>query len=318
MPCEHPPPPDPPNLWSRATLSCVNSNAYTSEQLAMRRKAEILNYKGNKNPLTKKQQWSRIVKGNGPLGKKVWATQNILGSNPNVFNLPKVGNTLILCPKTPSCVSEIEIDISTIATNTGGNNWSIVENKTIEKCQILTIRDDITLTVGVGFILTVNGTINNNGIIFNNDTINNNGTINTNKQFNNNGGTIYNNTGGIIYNNNGGIIDSNTGATIYNYTGGIIYNTIASEFYSAGIIYNYTGGIIYNTISSIIENEFGGTIENQIGGIIYNNTGSTIDNNVATINNNGNLFSPTPLDIGCGIGTIIGIITGNFPINACS
>ena len=98
MPCEHPPPPDPPNLWSRATLSCVNYDAYTSEQLAMRRKAEILNYKGNKNPLTKKQQWSRIVKGNGPLGKKVWATQNDLGSNPNVFNLQQVGNTLILCP----------------------------------------------------------------------------------------------------------------------------------------------------------------------------------------------------------------------------
>jgi 6-phosphogluconolactonase len=97
-PCN--PPPDPPNLWSRATLSCVNSNAYTSEQLAMRRKAEILKYKGNKNPLTKKQQWSRIVKGNGPLGKKVWATQNDLGSNPNVFNLPQVGNTLILCPDT--------------------------------------------------------------------------------------------------------------------------------------------------------------------------------------------------------------------------
>ena len=91
----NPPPPDPPNLWSRATLSCVN---YDQEQLDMRRKAEILKYKGNQNPLTKKQQWSRIVKGNGPLGKKVWATQNDLGSNPNVFNLQQVGNTLILCP----------------------------------------------------------------------------------------------------------------------------------------------------------------------------------------------------------------------------
>jgi len=88
-------PPDPPNLWSRATLSCVD---YDYEQLAMRRKAEVLKYKGNQNPLTKKQQWSRNVNGNGPLGKKVWATQNILGSNPNVFNLPQVGNTLILCP----------------------------------------------------------------------------------------------------------------------------------------------------------------------------------------------------------------------------
>jgi hypothetical protein len=64
----------------------------------MRRKAEVLKYKGNQNPLTKKQQWSRIVNGNGPLGKKVWATQNDLGSNPNVFNLEQVGNTLIECP----------------------------------------------------------------------------------------------------------------------------------------------------------------------------------------------------------------------------
>ena len=91
-PCN--PPPDPPNLWSRATLSCID---YDYEQLAMRRKAEVLKYKGNQNPLTKKQQLSRNVNGNGPLGKKVWATQNDLGSNPNVFNLPQVGNTLILC-----------------------------------------------------------------------------------------------------------------------------------------------------------------------------------------------------------------------------
>ena len=94
MSCSHTPP-DPPNLWSRASLSCVD---YDYEQLAMRRKAEILKYKGNKTPLTKKQQFSRNVNGNGPLGKKVWATQNDLGSNPNVFNLPQVGNTLILCP----------------------------------------------------------------------------------------------------------------------------------------------------------------------------------------------------------------------------
>jgi 6-phosphogluconolactonase (cycloisomerase 2 family) len=91
-------PPDPPNLWSRATLSCVDYDVYSQEEFAMRQKAEVLKYKGNKNPLTKKQQFSRNVNGNGPLGKKVWATQNILGSNPNVFNLPQVGNTLILCP----------------------------------------------------------------------------------------------------------------------------------------------------------------------------------------------------------------------------
>ena len=97
MSCEHPPPPNPPNLWSRGTISCVNYDVYSQEEYAMRRKAEILKYKGNKTPLTKKQQFSRIVNGNGPHGKKVWATQNDLGSNPNVFNLPQVGNALFLC-----------------------------------------------------------------------------------------------------------------------------------------------------------------------------------------------------------------------------
>ena len=91
-------PPNPPNLWSRASLSCVDYNVHSQEELAMRRKAETLQHKGNQNPLTKKQKLSRNVNGNGPLAKKVWATQNDLGSNPNVFNLPQVGNTLILCP----------------------------------------------------------------------------------------------------------------------------------------------------------------------------------------------------------------------------
>jgi hypothetical protein len=88
--------PQPPNLWSRATGDCLNG--YNPEDLAMRRKAEVLKYKGNQNHLTKRQQWARNINGYGPLGKKVWASQTDLGSNPNIFGLEENGNTLILCP----------------------------------------------------------------------------------------------------------------------------------------------------------------------------------------------------------------------------
>jgi hypothetical protein len=138
-----PPPPDPPNLWSRATLSCVNSDLYSQEQIAMRRKAEVLKYKGNQNPLTKKQEWSNIVNGNGPLGKKVWATQNDLGSNPNVFNLPQVGNTLILCPdnKNYTLLTTLTDDINNfgkIVSISGDGNTLAISNSQQKKIYIYT------------------------------------------------------------------------------------------------------------------------------------------------------------------------------------
>jgi len=84
--------PDPPRLWSRAMTTCITSVPVNA--LNMRRKAEILKYKANSAQLTKKQKWAQIVHGGGPLAKKVWATQNALGSNPNIENLPLVGNVL--------------------------------------------------------------------------------------------------------------------------------------------------------------------------------------------------------------------------------
>ena len=91
---EQPGGPQPPRLWSRGILSCMTG--YSSSTLDMRRKAEILKYKGNSAQLTKQQKWAQMVKGNGPLGKKVWATQTDLVSQPNVDNLPiGVGNILI-------------------------------------------------------------------------------------------------------------------------------------------------------------------------------------------------------------------------------
>ena len=84
--------PDPPRLWSRAMTTCITS--VPVNDLHMRRKAEILKYKANSAQLTKKQKWAQLVHGGGPLAKKVWATQNDLGSNPNIENLPLVGNVL--------------------------------------------------------------------------------------------------------------------------------------------------------------------------------------------------------------------------------
>ena len=92
---EQPGGPQPPRVWSRAAFNCMTVSSAERYQLDMRRKAEILKYKGNSAKLTKKQQWSQMVNGGGPLGKKVWATQNDLGSNPNIFNLPLVKNTLV-------------------------------------------------------------------------------------------------------------------------------------------------------------------------------------------------------------------------------
>jgi len=98
---EQPGGPQPPRLWSRASLNCMTLTSEQRYQLEMRRKAEILKYKGNSAQLTKKQQWSQAVNGAGPLGKKVWATQNVLGSNPNVDNLPIGTGYTLLCKGTP-------------------------------------------------------------------------------------------------------------------------------------------------------------------------------------------------------------------------
>ena len=113
------PGPDPPRLWERAYIDCVNcqndycgsnpTNAYppptcdcppnspyiTSEQLDMRRKAEIFKYKKNAAEQTKAQKYSLLANGINIYKKRSWATQSQDYTNPNVNNLPQVGNTLI-------------------------------------------------------------------------------------------------------------------------------------------------------------------------------------------------------------------------------
>ena len=56
-------------------------------------KIAVLSNTNNSARLTKKQQYSQLVKNN--TYKKTWATQGQTYTNPNTNNLPQVGNSLI-------------------------------------------------------------------------------------------------------------------------------------------------------------------------------------------------------------------------------
>ena len=87
-----------PTYYTRARGECITCNyttdpnspvekpcPFTSEQLAMRRKAEILQYKNNANftgALTKAQKYSLIAKRKGP-NQKTYGTQTQTHTNPN-------------------------------------------------------------------------------------------------------------------------------------------------------------------------------------------------------------------------------------------
>jgi len=221
--------------------------------------------------------------------------------------------------------SIINIDISTIATNTGGNNWAVIENKTIEKCQILNIDNGIKLNISTTFTLTVKGILNNNGIITNNFDV----IFATPSTINNDGGIINNNVGGIITNNFDGLINNNAGGIINN-NGSITNKNDSKLTNNAGSIINNAGGIItndngggtiHNNASGRINNTSGGTIINNYiirnfsGGIIANYDGGIITNN-NTFFNSGNVYNPF-INVGCGVGTYTGTILINPIINAC-
>jgi len=112
-------PPNPPNVWTRVRSDCYDyeNGNYTSFDINMRRKAEILKHKGNQNKLSKKQQYSKIINGHGSSRKKVWANQTDLVTNPNVNNVgTRSGNTIVLsdCSNnipTPSSHSDVPGDI---------------------------------------------------------------------------------------------------------------------------------------------------------------------------------------------------------------
>ena len=120
--------PQPPRLWSRDIGDCVIPTAQVTQyDLDMRRKAEILKYKANSAQLTKKQQWSQNVRGAGPNGKRVWANQNVYGSNPNTQKLTRIGNTLQL-----PCVNNNGITCSpSNASDVPGPNITLCYNPNI-------------------------------------------------------------------------------------------------------------------------------------------------------------------------------------------
>ena len=72
----------------------------TSPAYAMRRKAEILQYKQNSAQLSKQSKYSLMAKGNGPYAKRVWASQGDRGTFNNISELPVDGNTII-CNSSP-------------------------------------------------------------------------------------------------------------------------------------------------------------------------------------------------------------------------
>ena len=72
----------------------------SSPEYAMRRKAEILQYKQNSSQLSEKTKYSLMVQGKGPYAKRAWGNQGDRGTNPNISGLPQEGNTII-CNSSP-------------------------------------------------------------------------------------------------------------------------------------------------------------------------------------------------------------------------
>jgi len=213
-----------------------------------------------------------------------------------IFYIPTTKNTITtnntlcsaLCPN--DCPS---ITLSVIATQSG-NNWTLIKNVTILKCQTLTIPFGETLTITSGQELINEGTINNFGTITNSGTLKIEGTLN-------NFGTITNSNlitteggiSGIISNNAGGIITNSKHFYIQNKgtlnnSGTINNNTSSSDLKIVGTLNN--SGIINNNTSANF------TTDSGKSGIINNNTSGEITNNgtfyirgVNTLNNFGKI-----------------------------
>ncbi len=100
--------------WQRFSVTKGVAGNFTNQQLDMRRKVETLKYVNNQNNITSKQNFSKIVKGNGALmRRKQFATQSNVGFiNANVDNLSREGNILFIdsCPKkTTGLTSESDV-----------------------------------------------------------------------------------------------------------------------------------------------------------------------------------------------------------------
>jgi len=108
-------PPNPPRTWSRFVPLVNPYLKYTESELSMRRKYEILQYGNKQYTGTKKQAVVEILKGSNKCYRPSWGSQREdLYSNPNVMNLPRVGNTLIYNVNTYKktiCTSSYRSDI---------------------------------------------------------------------------------------------------------------------------------------------------------------------------------------------------------------
>jgi len=247
------------------------------------------------------------------------------------------------CCNHPICPS---VTLTDIATLNNGNIWFLNNNTTILTCQTLIIPLNTELQTNA-FTLTNNGTINLFGSIRNAHSFNttgmnyrtiNNGTINIfaggrievvdsdTNQFINNG--IVNNKG-VIVTQFGGICINNSSGRIINTSGGEILNnfSIITNFgiienntvcfinnNNNGEFYNKNIGKIFNT-GGIINNAGGDRFIND--GIIFNNNGGIIDTRGSIFTNNGTIQNSLISSL-CGVGTLIGTITGGTIGNLCS
>jgi hypothetical protein len=89
-----------------------SSNTFlTNPAIAMRRKAEILQYKKNSANLTKQQQYSRLAQNNGPYTPRSYGNQGPTNTNPNIGNFPQVGNSLICNSNSIICAPTSSSDV---------------------------------------------------------------------------------------------------------------------------------------------------------------------------------------------------------------
>jgi hypothetical protein len=176
----------------------------------------------------------------------------------------------------------------------GGGEWTLNDpNTIITSNQTLTISSKQVLVIGSAETFTNNGIIvSNGGGIANSGTFSNYGT------FDNYGdiGNVL--SSGII--DNYGIIASNASGTNIQVPDGTFTNHIVGRI----------SNVDYSTIQVT-----GGTFTNN--GIISNIQGASIVQvNPGTFTNAGTIYSPTT-DTGCGIGTIVGTITGTQSEDSC-
>lgn len=120
--------PDPPRLWSRFENNCnicSTGECGANGELAMRRKAEILQYnQNNKNTLTKAQKWSKISRNNGLFKKKSFATQTLTFTDPNTSTFPDVNNNIIVNCSQNNCAP-------TTASNVPGKIMTLCYDKNV-------------------------------------------------------------------------------------------------------------------------------------------------------------------------------------------